>query len=888
MRSTLQNTLTQYLVMPIIVLLFSVGLAGVGERLLFDQSELLMTFPITLTVVSPLLAIGFFCQLMRVQSVPIVLGLVALIGASSLLLNFPIEIQDHWLSLPRTIGGVFLLSIGGSFLFGFSRLGHLFAIVTAGVAFLGFSITQAWLVELIVLEEPETFANPITQSIGSITTLMICMIIIALRYISKRPVFRLRSGFLLGSACALIGFSIWMLLTFSDLESERQRAKDESTGLAYNVNYRLNAQSQILDQIVQRLQHVESNEMAYNHLAQDVAIQLSDSPLLAGIVIFDKEMQVILNKGEGTKVISEYFGKLHDWLHSNDFADDKTVLYDNLISDTPFIFMRRNVQTETLNDALMVVLIRIPSLVATESWQPTFVHYWRVTPDILFSLDPREHGQTFGVDEILSDSPPAIEQEFTTSNGGKFTLLSVFSSNKTLHIKAQYNQLILFVTFAFIGILAIGHHRSVQLHWLARNDDVTTVLRRHAIQEQVNKLREAGHAITLVFINLDGFQPINDSMGVQSGDRLLKMTAERLLATVERPGAVGRYGGDEFIVVYVDTKENDGQKLAVRIKSAIRQPYLISQTEIHLTASVGVTHLNAGEDGDPIAQAEFAMRRAKQLGGNICCRYTFDMHERYVYQAWLRNKLQLAIDNHQLTVYYQPIIATATEKCVAVEALVRWQHNGRYISPGEFIPIAEKTGQIIPLGELVLSQVLRDVAENEALQHLKVSVNVSSQQLQRYQFPELLMQLLNDSNVPAETITLELTEGVLVDQSNQNLEALKRLQEMHCTIAIDDFGTGFSSLSYLSQIPATVIKLDRSFIVDMERDPERLELVRTIISMCHALGRVVVAEGVETLEQVVILRNLQVDRMQGFYFARPMPLQDLLNYLSQPIAVKTD
>ncbi|MBY6064536.1 putative bifunctional diguanylate cyclase/phosphodiesterase [Pseudidiomarina sediminum] len=888
MRSTLQNTLTQYLVMPIIVLLFSVGLAGAVERLLFDQSELLMTFPITLTVVSPLLALGLFCQLMRWHAVPVLLGLIALVGASSVLLNFPFVIQDHWLSLPRLIGGIFLLGVSGTFLFGFTRIGHLCAIATACIAFLGFAITQAWLIGLIRLEEPETFANPIAQSIGSIVALLICLVLIAQRYIEVRPKLRLRSGFILGSLCLLIGLVIWTLLTFSDVESERTRAKEESTGLAYTVNYRLNAQSELLHQVVQRLQHVDSHDLVYDHLDQDIAIQVANSQLLAGVVIFDSEMEIILDKGDAKKVVQRYYAKLEDWLNNQNFDDDKIVLYDNLVSDTPFIFMRHSVDSEPLQNALMVVLIRIPGLVATESWQPTFAHYWRVTPDILFSLDPREHGQTFPIDSILANSPPAIEQAFTTANGGTFTLLSVFSSNQSLHTKAQYNQLILFVTFAFLGILAIGQHRTVQLHWLARHDDVTGVFRRHAIQQHVERLRDDGVSMTVVFINLDGFQPINDSMGVQSGDHLLKKTAERLQATVERPGAVGRYGGDEFIVVYVGTTDDDGEKLAITLKSAIRQPFLIAQTEIHLTASVGVTYLNAGEDGDPLAQAEFAMRRAKQLGGNICCRYTFDMHERYVYQAWLRNKLQLAIDNQQLVVYYQPIIATATERCIAVEALVRWQHKGRFISPDEFIPIAEKTGQIIPLGELVLTQVLRDLAHNIDLKALSVSVNVSSQQLQRYQFPELLAKLLSDTKVSAEAITLELTEGVLVDQSNQNLQALQKLQEMHCTIAIDDFGTGFSSLSYLSQIPAQVIKLDRSFIVNMEHDPERLELVRTIISMCHALGRIVVAEGVETQEQVTILRSLNVDRMQGFYFARPMPLKELLNYLRQPIAMKTD
>ncbi|MBB3329739.1 diguanylate cyclase (GGDEF)-like protein/PAS domain S-box-containing protein [Halomonas campaniensis] len=446
----------------------------------------------------------------------------------------------------------------------------------------------------------------------------------------------------------------------------------------------------------------------------------------------------------------------------------------------------------------------------------------------------------------------------------------------------------------FVGVQHdVSQHKSYEakLAHHASHDALTGLGNRSLFEDRLahdaSLAQRQRHRLAVLFIDLDGFKPINDALGHAVGDRVLIEVARRLEAAVRAGDTVARLGGDEFVLLLPGLlSEEQVLEVVERLMPLIAQPYCVDGQELYLTCSVGIA-LSEPEMADPQAllqQADMAMFQAKQQGRNTYQWFTRAITEKFGERVSMRNDLQEAIDTQAFQLYYQPLVDRDGE-LVAVEALLRWEHPRRgFVSPAVFIPLAESTGQIMPISRWVLERACRDMLalEQKGLGRVKVAVNLSPLQFHRPSFLATLRQTLQETGLPAEQLELELTEGILMDNTELAIDILHALRGMRVDVSIDDFGTGFSSLSYLRQLPISTVKIDRSFVRDVTRNPQDAAIVQGIISMAGHLGLRVVAEGIETREQRQQLADYGCDTFQGYLLARPMPLEDLALFLASP------
>jgi len=409
--------------------------------------------------------------------------------------------------------------------------------------------------------------------------------------------------------------------------------------------------------------------------------------------------------------------------------------------------------------------------------------------------------------------------------------------------------------------------------------------------------RRKDHLFAILFLDLDGFKMINDSLGHLVGDQLLLGVAGRLekclraTDTVARLGesfTVARLGGDEFTVLLDDLKDAaDARSAAERLMKALAPPFIVGGKEVFTSVSIGIALSNSAYDEaeDMLRDADTAMYRAKSLGKARYEVFDADMRASVMARLQLETDLRGALEREEFRNFYQPIVSLDSGQIVGFEALLRWQHPGRgLIGPDEFIGVAEETGLIRELGWWNLREACRQISDWRAgsLQHrdLFISVNLSAKQFLQHNLVEDVRKLLDELHLRPEALKLEITESTVMGDPSTAVEMLQQLRTLGIRLAIDDFGTGYSSLSYLHRFPLDTLKIDRSFIHDIRDDGEGLEIARTILPMANNLRLDVVAEGVETLEQVALLRKLHCKYGQGFYFSRPLSAEGITALLT--------
>lgn len=396
------------------------------------------------------------------------------------------------------------------------------------------------------------------------------------------------------------------------------------------------------------------------------------------------------------------------------------------------------------------------------------------------------------------------------------------------------------------------------------------------LQTGLSELHKTGKTVAVMFLDLDGFKYINDTMGHAHGDQLLQAITGRLRVVLPKHATLARMGGDEFALYIPNIKNTDeAADLAELLLEQFSQSFSLGLHEVYVTSSVGIAIApENGYDGDTLMRnADAAMYLAKEEGRNDYRFYSTPASKDGLERIKLETMLRHALDRDEFVVYYQPRVETSTGSLVCVEALIRWLHPERgMISPADFIPLAEETGLIVPIGERVLRKVCvqRKLWKDVGLPHFKVSVNLSARQFRQTELPELIQNVLRTTGMPAELLELELTESAAMQDVNYAILMLKVLKEMGMTIAIDDFGTGYSSLSYLKRFPLDVLKIDKSFTSAIHSDADDAAIVRAIIAMGHSLKLKVTAEGVETSEQLHFLEELRCDEIQGYWIGKPM------------------
>jgi diguanylate cyclase (GGDEF)-like protein/PAS domain S-box-containing protein len=434
-----------------------------------------------------------------------------------------------------------------------------------------------------------------------------------------------------------------------------------------------------------------------------------------------------------------------------------------------------------------------------------------------------------------------------------------------------------------------------RIHNLAYFDPLTGLPNRTQMYERLDRMvtsaEKANTCIAVLFLDLDRFKPINDSMGHPAGDLVLKEVAHRLNKCIKQQDLVSRMGGDEFTIALSDQKNSDSAaniaiKVGERILHSLQQPFFIEQKELFLTASLGISIFP--DDGKTVTEllknSDMAMYHAKDDGRNNLQFFDEQMNKKAVELLEMENDLRYAIDRGEFELYYQPQYSTADCAMQGVEALLRWHHKTKgMIPPNYFIPIIEDTGLIIPIGEWVLRQACSDMAKWQkiGISVKRIAVNVSARQFKQPGFIDLVKEVITESAINPNQLELELTESILIDNVEHTLDVLTRLRTMGVRMAIDDFGTGYSSLNYLKQFPVDTLKIDQSFIRNLPGNNDDAQITRTIISMAHNLGLGVIAEGVETKEQLEFLQQVQCEEVQGYYFSRPIPDNDLVKLINK-------
>ena len=413
-------------------------------------------------------------------------------------------------------------------------------------------------------------------------------------------------------------------------------------------------------------------------------------------------------------------------------------------------------------------------------------------------------------------------------------------------------------------------------------DRLNHALRRMARANQL----QIEERIAVLFIDLDGFKPVNDSFGHIAGDRILVATAERLLAIGREGDTVARIGGDEFLVLLEDIKdEAECAQLANAILATLSQPFEVLDKQVQIACSIGIViHPLEGEADKLIANADAAMYAAKRTGGSNYAIFESYMGADADNQLELQSDLRRAVDLGQFELHYQPKIDGATGRVDSVEALVRWNHPERgLLAPVHFIGLAERFGVIVRLGDWIIDEACRQIAawRAEGL-HLNVAVNLSVLQLRESGLAQRIEESLRRHDVPASRLMCEITESVAMEDIAATQRTFKGLENLGVFLSIDDFGTGYSSLSYLRQLPARQLKIDRSFVADLETRADSRPVVEAVIRLAHALGLRVVAEGVELQTQHDILAGMGCDEFPGFLYARPMKAHDMASWSLDP------
>ncbi|NYS62033.1 putative bifunctional diguanylate cyclase/phosphodiesterase [Vreelandella salicampi] len=402
------------------------------------------------------------------------------------------------------------------------------------------------------------------------------------------------------------------------------------------------------------------------------------------------------------------------------------------------------------------------------------------------------------------------------------------------------------------------------------------------LEDTFQRSQQESLLMAMMYLDLDGFKAINDGLGHHIGNQVLDTVSKRLVTLLNPVDVLARLGGDEFGILLTHYgNRNNVIQLAERILDTLSQPIEVDDQLLKVSASIGIACncLPLEQSHEIVQHADLAVEEAKRQGRNTWQWYRGRQAEKSRHNVLMRHDLHTAIREDQFEMHYQPLIDAQSGCICSVEALVRWRHPTRgMISPGEFIPLAEQTGQIIPLGNWILNQACRDLAELRANtgRELPVAVNISSLQFYRDGFLDEVKDVLARSGLPPELLELEITESVLLDGAKKVIELMETLKEMGVRVALDDFGTGFSSLSYLCDLPAHKLKLDRSFVQKAQHDHRTAAIVQGVITMAHHMEMIVVAEGVETREEQQGMIFRQCDVLQGFLFSRPLPLNDLI------------
>ncbi|MEO0385591.1 MAG: ammonium transporter [Pseudomonadota bacterium] len=488
---------------------------------------------------------------------------------------------------------------------------------------------------------------------------------------------------------------------------------------------------------------------------------------------------------------------------------------------------------------------------------------------------------------VLDSDSEAFAKHFQSSSGEAYEVMFVDAEQTKIPVEVRSREIVYKGQTTRVAAIVDLRERKIaeeKIRHLAQHDPLSGLPNRAVFSHHLDTLLDEDTGTpancAVMLLDLDHFKDINDLHGHAAGDLVIKETGKRLKALTGDAGSVGRLGGDEFAIILSNTHFiNQVTDFAHRVTLELAKPIIGSNgLALHTAASIGIVYGPSceQESGQVLSRADAALYRAKEHGRNTYCVYEVGMDEEDRRRRAIDAELTVAMLENQFEIYFQPRMATAGGMIDSYEALIRWNHPEKgLIGPGEFIPIAEQSGKIVPLGAWVMREACR--LAKERLGHARVSVNVSPLQFRENNFVKDMAKVLTETGLAAERLEIEVTESLLIDDDERALAALRAIKKLGCRVALDDFGTGYSSLSYLSRFSFDCLKIDRSFVQQMHTSTSARSIVDTIIRLGRATGMSIVAEGVETIEELKDLAELGCDEIQGYLVGRPQPISDLQN-----------
>ncbi|MBF0465960.1 MAG: EAL domain-containing protein [Nitrospirae bacterium] len=506
------------------------------------------------------------------------------------------------------------------------------------------------------------------------------------------------------------------------------------------------------------------------------------------------------------------------------------------------------------------------------------------------SLLRKEDVEPFKVDfaKIVDGQYPLSIENFMLTKNGQQRLITWSNTALLNEDSGQVEYVVL--TGLDITERKIAEQR---LQYLAHFDSLTDLPNRTLFYDRLSHTlghsRRYNQMFALLFIDLDGFKHINDTLGHDMGDLLLKQTAKKLPNCVRDTDTVAHVGGDEFVIILPFIKKvQDAAFVAEKIIETLSEPFLLDGHDCFVGASIGISiYPSDGDDIDTLLKnSDIAMYQAKERGRSNYQFFNTEMNSRALRRLKLENNLRKALERNEFVLYYQPKINLTTGKVCAAEALIRWLNPKHgIISPVEFIPLAEETGLIIPIGEWVLRTACKESIawQRAGYPPIVIAVNLSVKQFRAENLIKTIEDILEETQLSPELLELELTESIVMEDAEKAIKVLRNVRDKGIHVAIDDFGMGYSSLSYLKRFPICRLKIDRSFVRDITTDPDDEAISTAIIAMSHSLKLDVTAEGVETYEQLEFLRALKCDEAQGYLFSQPLPSKEFLEFLDSSV-----
>ncbi len=514
------------------------------------------------------------------------------------------------------------------------------------------------------------------------------------------------------------------------------------------------------------------------------------------------------------------------------------------------------------NTSILEFLILGDSLNHTVKWQDTLIYQ--------SCSQGKRHHETLGI--FKKNSEGAFPTEYTAT--------PIYDQEE-----------IVGVVLAFQDITE-RRRAEEQLSQLAQYDSLTGLNNRYSFQnllaQAISRGKRTGTSVALLFMDLDKFKVVNDTMGHEIGDYLLQDVAVRIRKCLRDGDVIGRIGGDEFTIILESIHTaRDIAAIAQKIIDTIREPFQLRDHEIHIGISIGIaTYPESAHDEETLLKsADIAMYKVKENGRNGFRFFTESMQKEVHYSLQLENRLRVALQLDQFLLYYQPKVDPYKNQVVGFEALLRWCIGpNEFISPADFIPKAEEMGLIIPIGGWVIEEACRQFKEwlDKGLvdESMSIAINVSIKQLQHQSLKTKIRECLDTYQLPVGCLEIEVTESIMIEDVERIINLLKELRDMGLKVSIDDFGTGYSSLNYLRRLPIDALKIDMSFVRSLDEGEQSRAIVKTIVSLSENLNLIVIAEGVETEEQLLYLKTLNCDMVQGYYYSKPMEAQETERFLS--------